>query len=46
MCGMGVSQRWPGNGLETGEMTEDTQSIGREDWNELEGSNGGEDWVK
>lgn len=36
MCGMGVSHGWPGNGLETGEMTEVRQSIGREDWNDLE----------
>lgn len=35
-CGMGVSHGWPGNVVETGEMTEVRQSIGKEDWNDLE----------
>lgn len=36
MCGMGVSHGQPGNVSETGKMTEVRQSIGREDWNDLE----------
>ena len=33
---MGVSHGWPRNVFETGEMTEVRQSVGREDWNDME----------